>query len=131
MRAWALFGIAALVSTISFRSLMAQEPKAPQQEQKHLIAFAGNGWENRLSARSIERSAEYPGIVYLKGDVEVKTPVCPTSARRPSQACDTYMVLRADIVEFHEDTGQIDAHGNVSVIPQQHESGSRPAGRRR
>jgi hypothetical protein len=126
MRAWALFVIVAMPSTIWLRSLIAQQPNGQQSEQKHLIAFAGDGWENRLSARSIERAVEYPGIVYLKGEVEVRTPVCRPSGQRQSKSCDTYMVLRADEAELHEDTGRIDAYGNVSVVPLQRENGTGP-----
>ena len=31
------------------------------------------------------------------------------------------MVVTADEAEFHEDTGQIEARGNVSVTPLRHE----------
>ena len=89
--------------------------------QKHLWAFVVNGWANQLSAQSIERGAEYPTVVYLKGNVEIKSPVCPGTGRKRFRACDTFTILHADAAEFHEDTGQIEAHGNVSVSPAHHE----------
>jgi hypothetical protein len=129
MRASALYVLLALSFTVALRSVRGEE--ASEAQQKHLIAFVVDGWESRLSALSIERGAEYPTVVYLKGNVEVKTPVCPLLGKRPPKACDSYMVLHADAAEFHEDTGQIEAHGNVKVVPLRHESGSRPAVRSR
>ena len=124
MRGSVLFVVFALPFTVAPRSAIGQG--ANELQQKHLIAFVANGWANMVSAQSIERGAEYPTVVYLKGSVEVKTPVCPLTGRRPAKACDTYMVLHADSAELHEDTGQIEAHGNVSVVPIRHETGSRP-----
>jgi lipopolysaccharide assembly outer membrane protein LptD (OstA) len=95
-------------------------------DQKHLIAWGpvqGSGASPvRLSALNIVRGAEYPSVVYLEGNVEVKSPVCLPVGRKKAVVCDGYMLLRADSVEFHEDTGQIVARGNVSVIPLQHET---------
>ena len=106
---------------VSLRPVMGQ---VVSDQQKHLIAFVVNGWANRLSATSIERGAEYPTIIYLKGNVEVQAPVCPLGPNAP-RACDNYMILHADSAEFHEDTGQIEAHGNVSVVPLRHVTGIR------
>lgn len=117
MRAFLMFGILAL--SLALRPVAGQEAG---DQQKHLVAFVVNGWANMLSAQSIVKGAEYPTVVYLKGNVEVKTPVCPLVGKKPAKACDSYMVLHADAAEFHEDTGQIEAHGNVSVVPLAHES---------
>ena len=111
----------ALLLAVSRGPVMGQ---AVSDQQKHLIAFVVNGWANKLSATSIERGAEYPTIIYLKGNVEVQAPVCPLGPNAP-RACDNYMILHADSAEFHEDTGQIEAHGNVSVVPLRHVTGIR------
>ena len=92
-------------------------------EQKSIIVFPPSGGRGlQVSALNIERGAEYPSVVYLKGNVEIKSPVCLPVGRKAALVCDGYMLLHADPAEFHEDTGQIEAHGNVSVIPLQHET---------
>jgi lipopolysaccharide assembly outer membrane protein LptD (OstA) len=95
-------------------------------EQKHLIAWGPDfGHGNKgilLSALNIVRGAEYPSVVYLEGNVQVKSPVCLPVGRKKALVCDGYMILHADQVEFHEDTGRIVAHGNVSVTPLEHET---------
>jgi hypothetical protein len=114
MRASALLlMVFVLALAVSLRPVMGQDVS---DQQKHLIAFVVNGWANKLSATSIERGTEYPTIIYLRGNVEVQAPECPLGLNAP-RACDNYMILHADSAEFHEDTGQIEAHGNVSVVP--------------
>jgi lipopolysaccharide assembly outer membrane protein LptD (OstA) len=66
-------------------------------------------------ALHIERTPEYPSIVHLKGSVEIKMPVCVAAGRVNAHLCDGYVVLHADEADFHEDSGQIDARGNVTV----------------
>jgi hypothetical protein len=74
-----------------------------------------------LAAQSIERGVEYPTVVKLIGNVEIKTPVClPARKKGANMVCEGAMVVRADNAEFHEDTGQIEAHGNVTVTPLKH-----------
>jgi hypothetical protein len=121
MRPAFLFVVFALCFTIAAPTITGQD--ANERQQKHLVAFVVNGWPNMVSAQSIEKGAEYPTVMYLKGNVEVRTPVCPLNAPTPPIACDTYMVLHADSAELHEGTGQIDAHGNVSVVPMEHGRG--------
>jgi hypothetical protein len=94
----------------------------PASEPKHLTVPPLNG--NRsvaLTAASIERGVTYPSEITLMGNVEIKTPVCLPIGKQGKLTCDGEMIVRADEAEFHEDTGRIEAHGNVSVIPLQHE----------
>jgi hypothetical protein len=116
---------------IAYALTIAIRPGACQvnepAEQKHLIAWGpvqglGPAQGTWLSALNIVRGAEYPSVVYLEGNVQVKSPVCLPVGRKKAMVCDGYMLLHADKVEFHEDTGQIEAHGNVSVTPLQHET---------
>jgi hypothetical protein len=91
---------------------------------KHLIATPMNS--NRsvsVSARSIERGAEYPAIIRLAGKVEINAPVCLRPNPQGALVCNGYLVVQADSAEFHEDTGEIDAHGAVKVIPQARKRG--------
>jgi hypothetical protein len=74
-----------------------------------------------MAALNIETGVDYPTVVRLSGKVEIKTPVCtPASKNGANTVCEGYTVVRADEVLFHEDTGQIEAHGNVAVTPLQH-----------
>jgi len=108
------------VCAIAFVALaMGQEP-AP--ELKHVIVPQPHGGRGvYLAAQSIERGVEYPTVVKLSGNVEIKTPVClPALKKGANMVCDGEMVVHADEAEFHEDTGQIEAHGNVTVTPLKH-----------
>src|SRR5437764_8373051 len=67
------------------------------------------------AALNIEREGEYPAIVHLKGSVEIKTPVCLVTGSGNVETCAGYVVLRADEADLHEDSGQIDARGNVKL----------------
>jgi uncharacterized protein YdeI (BOF family) len=100
---------------------MGQEPAS---ELKHAIVPQPNGGRGvSMAALYIERGVEYPTAVKLSGNVEIKTPVCaPAPKKGANMVCDGYLVVRADeaLFHFHEDTGQIEAHGNVTVTPLRH-----------
>jgi hypothetical protein len=87
---------------------------------KHLLVSPMNGSANgraTVSARSIERGAEYPSVIHLKGDVEIRTPVCFQAHDSAKTVCYGETVVHADEAEYHEDTGEIEPHGKVTVIP--------------
>ena len=93
-------------------ALIAQE--YPAGQTKHLsVPTATSVRPVSVQAISVEHGTEYPSVLHLKGSVEIKTPVCIGGTDR--QTCDGYVVLRADEADFHEDSGQIDARGNVRV----------------
>jgi hypothetical protein len=73
-----------------------------------------------VSANSIIRDMPYPSVLHLKGNVEIKMPVC-IPAKGSAMVCDGYMTLTADEADFNENTGKIDARGSVSVTPLRHE----------
>jgi hypothetical protein len=82
------------------------------QEIKHLSVPAVT------SPRPLDVSARelpYDSVIHLKGSVEVKTPVCVRTGPNSAMHCEGYLVLRADEADLHEDTGKIDARGNVTV----------------
>ena len=56
-----------------------------------------------------------PSVIHLKGSVEIKTPVCVATGKGNEQLCAGYVILRTDEAEFHEDSGRIEARGNVTV----------------
>jgi len=94
---------------------------AGAQEQKHMMTSAVNAdWPTTLTAFEIERVGQYPSAVQLKGSVEIKSKVCLRVGKRGELQCDGEMILRADEATFHEDTGQIEARGAVTVIPLRH-----------
>src|SRR5947209_7116860 len=102
---------------------ISQESKT---EQKHLtVAPLNSARAVTLSADSIDRHPHYPSEIQLKGHVEIRTPVCLPIGKPGEHACDGVMIVRADDAKFHEDTGEIEAHGDVSVTPLQHERAKR------
>lgn len=97
-----------------------QDRTAELSQMKHLVLFPVNGVRPVLvSALNIQRGAEYPSLVELKGDVEIRMRVCvmqgKAAAKKSALVCDGETVLRADEAVFHEDTGAIEAQGKVSV----------------
>jgi hypothetical protein len=84
---------------------------------KHVIAAPQNGSRPvSLAALNIERG-RYPGVIYLRGHVKIKVPLCV--AVDGSAVCGGDTVLQADEAKFHEDTGQIEARGRVRIMPPQ------------
>lgn len=101
---------------LAFLGVALGQDLAP--ELKHVIVPLPRANRNAsLAALAIERGAEYPSIVNLRGSVEIKTPVCVPAGRKGAVICEGYTIVRADEAVFHEDTGQIEAHGNVTVTP--------------
>ena len=103
----------------SVRLIMGQ---GSASEQKHLTVPTLNGrFPVQASALSIERGVTYPSIVEMKGNVEIKTPVCLPVGKGGKLICDGEMIVRADEAKLHEDTGEIEAKGSVFVTPLRHE----------
>jgi lipopolysaccharide assembly outer membrane protein LptD (OstA) len=96
-------------------ALTAQDNPAGQL--KHLsVPTATSVRPVSVAAMEIERPLPYSSIIHLKGGVEIRTPVCLRSGPGNAQwSCDGSVVLRADEADFHEDTGEIEAMGNVKV----------------
>lgn len=93
------------------------------ESMKHLMVSPQSGTANgqaTVSARSIERDGGYPAVIRLKGDVEIRTPVCFKAGKSTDETvCYGYTVVRADEAEYDEDTGEVQAHGKVTVVPLQ------------
>ena len=104
----------AAFACLAFLTLAIGQERNPQL--KHLSIPPLNG--NRpvsLTALHIERGVEYPSVVTLNGNVEIKTPVCRPADNGWSMDCYGEIVVRADGAKFHEDSGQIEASGHVVV----------------
>jgi hypothetical protein len=104
-----------LFSFLLGTAAMAQE--APQL--KHLtVAPANSNRPVAMSALSIQRGANYPSVIELRGSVEIRTQVCLPVRKKGEMVCGKGIIVHADEALFHEDTGEIEAHGKVLVTPQ-------------
>jgi hypothetical protein len=95
-------------------SLAAQDYPAGQIKRLS-VPTTTNPSPLSVAALEIEREGEYPAILHLKGRVEIKTPVCVNTGPGNAMHCAGYIVLHADAADFHEDSGQTEARGNVTV----------------
>ena len=86
-----------------------------RSNQRLSVPTATNPAPFSVAALEIEREGEYPAIIHLKGSVEIKTPVCVNAGPGNAMHCAGYVVLHADPADFHEDSGQTEARGNVTV----------------
>src|ERR1700682_3915218 len=77
-----------------------------------------------MQALSIERLATFPGIVHLKGSVEIATKV-GVNGSPFSPPTLMIMVVRSDEADYHEDTGEIEARGYVQMSYRDDPSGTR------
>lgn len=104
----------ALCTSLIFLTLAIGQETVPPL--KHMSIAPLNGSRPvSVSALKIERGVEYPTIVKLSGNVEIRTPFCAPPGSDWKVTCYREMIVRADEAQFHEDTGQIEAHGNVVV----------------
>ena len=95
-------------------------------QMKHLSVATLHG--NRpvsVKALSIERGMHYGEVIHLKGQVEIKTPFCMSTGKGAELVCAGDMVVRADEADLHEDTGEIEARGDVRLTPLRRESAKR------
>ena len=84
--------------------------------QKHQKISTSDRVAVDLAADSIETdsapatsSGQSPVIIHLKGHVEIRMRWADASPER--------LVIHADAAEFHEDTGEVETHGNVTMTP--------------
>jgi lipopolysaccharide assembly outer membrane protein LptD (OstA) len=96
------------LATLTPRAL-CQDSK-PASDRLHVMATRSAG-RVMLEADNIERGVSYPSVIQLKGNVQIKTRV--TLQENPLSLM--IMVVRADEADYHEDTGEIEARGNVHV----------------
>lgn len=115
MRRASRFGALTFLLATAGPAVLAQ---GPDEQLKYLtVAPPNSNWPVAMSAFSIQRGASYPSVVELKGNVEITTRVCLRAKKKGELICDRGTTLRADEALFHEDTGAIEAHGNVVVTP--------------
>jgi len=73
-------------------------------ELKHvqLVSKLGKRGPVNVSALEVVKGVEYPSIAHLKGNVEIRA---------------NGFILHAEQADYDEQTGEIKASGNVSVMP--------------
>ena len=87
-------------------------------EPLHMVIGTPQGHRVELTATSMERDVsnkETQLTLHLKGDVSIRLITCVSSAKE--HVCEGAMVLRADEADYHQDTGEFEARGNVRIIP--------------
>ena len=108
-----VFAVLAVASFVAVPPPSVCQEK-PAEQQLHWYASMPLGKTVHLAARSIERDAPTltwrPSVVRLAGDVVIRMRV-----EGAAGGITSYMILHADQAVYHEDTGTIDAQGNVRV----------------
>jgi hypothetical protein len=131
MRLPALSVFVACLSFLAAPSGLSQEQN-PQPERPYLIhtesprlyfsmaptestgrvEFVATNAQRTFSPEPNLTSAEIDSILELRGNVQVK--ICSPSR----YGCEKgSLLLRANAVDYHEKTREIDAHGDVRIVP--------------
>jgi len=85
----------------------AQKHMKITTEEHVVVDLAANSMETESNPSPA--AGKSPVIVHLKGDVEIRM--------RWAEASPERLVMHADAADFHEDTGEVETHGNVTVTP--------------
>jgi hypothetical protein len=93
----------------SFVALLFSVPQRAVSQNDALLHLKAGAMD--MKAQSIERSPHFPGIVQLRGRVEITTKIGVSVAPVGLMI----MVVHADEADYHEDTGEIEARGSVQV----------------
>jgi hypothetical protein len=84
----------------------------PSTESGGRVDLAASSADLTLSPGANLTSADIESVLQLRGNVQVR--LCTPSG----YGCEKgSLVLRADAVDFNEKTREIDAHGDVRIIP--------------
>jgi lipopolysaccharide assembly outer membrane protein LptD (OstA) len=95
-------------------------PQAICHDNKlHLTEFLPETNPGRLVVSNAYRDVSDNGerILHLRGDVEVRMITCAPNSKGVSVCDRGSMVMHADSVDFNEKTGELQATGNVHVVP--------------
>jgi lipopolysaccharide assembly outer membrane protein LptD (OstA) len=115
-------GIAIACHICAFGSMAMCQESTTQTARLHLSRAFPEGLGSRVefTASSAQRdlsSKKSEFILQLRGNVEARTITCVRSGVGDRVICEGSMVLHADSVDFNETTGEMDARGNVRMIP--------------
>jgi lipopolysaccharide assembly outer membrane protein LptD (OstA) len=84
----------------------------PPTESTGRVELTASSAERDLSAQRNTSSTENEAVLQLRGNVEVM--MCSPGGH----GCDNgAMVLHADMVDYNEETHEIEAHGDVHIDP--------------
>jgi lipopolysaccharide assembly outer membrane protein LptD (OstA) len=113
-----LGGLMACQFTSPLPTAMGQDNQ-PAEQKLHFAAPGPMGGVT-MEADHIERGPSYPSVIRLQGNVEIKTKIVSRPGRSPGTAPSAgesvmIMVVRADEADYHEDSGEIEARGQVRV----------------
>ncbi len=113
-----LFGVASgTLLTALIQPAISQDIRPGQPEQLHMQIATPQGNRVSMTALSMQRDGR---VIHLKGHVEIKSVMCvPAADASTAKVCEEAMVLRTDEADYHVDTGEIEARGNVKIIPHQ------------
>jgi lipopolysaccharide assembly outer membrane protein LptD (OstA) len=121
-----LGGVVACQFIVFLPQAMSQDNKPAEQKLSqdepalHLSSRTGSA-SIKLAAANIQREdpvtprpSPYASVIRLAGNVEIRTCCVQavSSKRKPQRQ---YMVLHADEASYNEETGEIEARGNVRV----------------
>ncbi len=106
-----LFGVA---SGTLFTAFIQPAVSQDQPEQLHMQIATPQGNRVSMTAISMQRDDR---VIHLKGHVEIKSVMCVSADASAAKVCEEAMVLRTDEADYHVDTGEIEARGNVRIIP--------------
>jgi lipopolysaccharide assembly outer membrane protein LptD (OstA) len=62
-------------------------------------------------------TAATASVIQLRGNVEIRRIACLPTGKDDVVVCEGTMVLHADEVDYNEKSGEMNARGNVHVIP--------------
>jgi hypothetical protein len=128
-----VLSVAMACQSFSFASLGVCQEKKPQPDRPYLdrtetprlhfmnltsigrVDLAASSAERLLSAPLGISSAEVESVLLLRGNVEVSM-CADTGCKKDS------MVLHADAVDYNEKTYEIDARGDVRIVPHLNQS---------
>lgn len=101
-----------LIAGAVLAHLISFLPPAVSQDNPSLAARLNlTIGRSNLQADNINRGLHYPSVVELKGNVQIIVKI--VAQHNPLSLL--IMEVRADEVDYHEDTGEIEARGNVRV----------------
>jgi hypothetical protein len=82
-------------------------------EHSGFIELSASDAQLTLSPKANLTSADVESVLLLRGNVQVR--LCAPSGH----GCEkSSLLLRADAVDFNETTREIDAHGDIRIIPE-------------
>jgi hypothetical protein len=82
-------------------------------EHSGLIELSASDANLTFSPKANLTSADVESVLLLRGNVQVR--LC---APFPHECKESSLLLRADAVDFNETTREIDAHGDIRIIPE-------------